>query len=125
MTQPPPDLVQIIEVHLAKVGPHLRPGTPALPNVYSLLIQEARKDAEGNVSAFGNGTLQGPLNVSAPSHRAVLYSIFSSHMPSLRERIESGGAEGQKILIVTCQVTHETIDGKTVTEAHHAVLAVP
>jgi hypothetical protein len=83
--------------------------------VYALYVQGATIDPHGAVVATGDGTFIGPLDLSK---REAIYAVYSSHMPSLRERLE--GALSGKLLIVTCEVG-DGGDGKKI---HYAVMGV-
>ena len=118
MEQPPQELVDTLEPHLAKVGPLMKPPPGGGLAIYVLYVQGATADSEGMVAKTGDGTFAGPLD---PTKRDVMYAVYPHHMPSLRERIES--AEAGKILIVTCEIADAGDDpGRKV---HYAVLAIP
>ncbi len=113
--QPPQELIDILKPHLAKVGPHMKLPADGGIAVYALYVQGASADPDGKVTATGDGTFIGPLDLTK---REVIYTVYSSHMPSLRQRIE--GAISGKLLIVTCEVGGEG-DGKKI---HYAVMGV-
>jgi hypothetical protein len=84
-------------------------------SVYALYVQGAATNTHGAVTAPGDGTFIGPLDLSK---REAIYAVYGSHMPSLRDRLES--AVFGKLIIVTCEVGGAG-GGKKI---HHAVMGV-